>query len=250
MSKDKCTPSWLCEGSNEYEMNRLFDEYELYPHGYLRASYRDRVWGLNKPLGSVELLSQSRAEDNAAMYILGFPRQRIPGREPWRKPASPRNIGKLWAARPHGRMLSKPLLECRSRISTTSSRIIGARTFLLCVLGLRDTPAITLRFDRQLAPGSFYAFPKTYIPYVFCVNAPVGAWSPKQREDGFKLPPGVSDTRIGFCGGGCIVLGIPPDTAIGKYVFAMQAPDGKKAEVPFQHGAVAATIRLAPSRIT
>ena len=105
----------------------------------------------------------------------------------------------------------------------------------LCGLG-GDQPTLAMSLNRQMAPGSFYAQPSTYIPYLFCVTgSSVGAWTPKQQQDGFVKPTGVNDPRINFCGGSCVVLAIKPDTPSGKYVFAVQAPDGRKAQATFQY---------------
>jgi len=227
-------PKWLVEGSNVYLNYQIFIASGSYTTESTEDYYRDMVWGLTSPLSSVETSDQVRAEDNNAMYILGYLASEYLAQ----------NYGELTIRRKYWEALGTARTWQDAFRTTYGLSVEDFNKKFeeyrqtnfppLCRTG-GDLTTLGLRFDRQVPPGSFFAFPKTYIPYVFCASVPVGAWTPKQREDGFKKPAGVNDPRISYCGGSCVVLAVRPDTPSGTYVFAVEAPDGKKAEATFQY---------------
>lgn len=235
-------PDWLIEGSADYEAFRLFaDVCQVNEFKRARAINRDRIWGLQSRLGSLDTMDHAHAEDTSAAWTLGL-------------------VATEFLAKNYGEQgVEKKYWEARSTRSWQdafhSAFGISADEFYgkfeayrrtnfpsYCGPGGKQT-SLTISLEGQLSPGSFHAFPATFIPYVFCVSgAQVGAWTGAQREAGFKKPTGAAGVRIGYCGGNCVVLAIRQDTPPGTYTFAVEAPDGRKAKTAIQYK------RSAPAR--
>jgi hypothetical protein len=98
-----------------------------------------------------------------------------------------------------------------------------------------------VRFVRQLAPGEMLALDQPWsdppnIPYVFCVDGISLQSLGTQLDKVFTFPSG----RAGWsaCGAGCITIYMKPSTPAGKYNFGVTLPDGRRAQVSFQHSSI------------
>jgi hypothetical protein len=228
-------PDWLIEGSADYEVFRIFVEgYQFHEFERARAINKDRIWGLHSQLSSLNTMDHAHAEDTSAAWTLGL-------------------VATEFLAKNYGEQgILKKYWEARSTRTWQDafSNTFGISTdeFYNKFEEYRRTnypsycspsenqTSLAIRLARQLSPGSFQAFPATYIPYVFCVSGTqVGTWTSAQRKAGFKKPTGTTGVRVNFCGGNCVVLAIRHDTLPGTYTFAVEAPDGRKAETLFQH---------------
>lgn len=72
------------------------------------------------------------------------------------------------------------------------------------------------------------------IPYVFCATGfQMASLTAAQKSAALKGPP----ARVGWysCGGNCLIVIIKPTTPAGAYTFAIELPDGRRAETVFQH---------------
>jgi hypothetical protein len=239
-------PKWLVEGSAEYSTYRVAVRLNLLTEEYVANAYPDRVWGLNGQLSSVETSDEVRLEDISGMYILGYVAteyiEKTYGESLYKK--------KYWEALGAANnwqdafrnAFGMPVEDLYNKFEQYRHTEYPA----LCGPGGNQV-TLGMNFNRQLPPGTFYADPPTYIPYVFCVTgSSVGSWTPQQQREGFGKPAGVGDPLIHSCGGSCVELAIRPDTPAGTYIFTVAAPDGRKAEAAFQFNKSSATLTPHP----
>ncbi len=228
-------PDWLVEGSADYESFRVFADYQFHESERIRDISKDMIGGLHNPLNSLDTMDQARAEDSKAAYTLGLVATEFLTKNYGEETI----LKKFWEIRATTRTWQDAF---RSAFGITTNDFYNKfeeyrRVNFPSYCDSSGAPTtLAMRLERQLLPGSFHAFPMTYIPYVFCVTGTqVGTWTSAQKETGFKKPTGVSDAQINFCGGNCVVLAIRQDTLPGTYTFAVEAPDGRKTETAFQY---------------
>jgi hypothetical protein len=228
-------PDWLIEGSADYEAFRLFVEgYQFQEFERVRAINKDRIWGLHSQLSSLDTMDHAHAEDSSAAWTLGLVATEFLAKNYGEQGV----MKKYWEAR--STQTWKDAFRTAFGISTAEFykkfEEYRRTNFPSYCSPSRNQTSLAIRLERQLSTGSFHAFPATYIPYVFCVSGTqVGTWTNAQKEAGFKKPTGATDVRVNFCGGNCVVLAIRQDTLPGTYTFAVEAPDGRKAETLIQY---------------
>jgi hypothetical protein len=66
-------PDWLIEESADYEAFRLFaDVFQVSEFERARAINKDRIWGLQSRLSSLDTMDHAHAEDTSAAWTLGL----------------------------------------------------------------------------------------------------------------------------------------------------------------------------------
>jgi hypothetical protein len=235
-SQEHLAPDWLVEGSANFETFRVFaEDYQFHEFERIRDMSKDMIWGLHSPLSSLDVRDQARTEDSRAPYALGLVATEFLAKNYGEETI----LKKFWETRATTRTWQDAF---RSTFGITTNDFYAKfeeyrRANFSSYCDSSGVPTtLAMRLERQLLPGSFHAFPTSYIPYVLCVTGTqVGTWTSAQKETGFKKPIGVSDAQINFCGGNCVVLAIRQDTLPGTYTFAIEAPDGRKTETAFQY---------------
>ena len=241
-------PFWLIEGSGEVASGRFAAKQGYSDLETLRRQAIQSTRGILNPLSLMETRESAFTEDNFAPYNMGYLAAEYLivtyGGEPalltkywdtmgstgqdWQtafQSAFGISIGDFYRRFEDYRALQFP--PYCGRVGTPSA-------------GTQSTP-FSIRFDRQHPPGSlrFLDVPLSLtspppVPYTFCITGiPLGTLDGKQQVAAVKLPGEASD--FWSCGGACIVLYIKPNTPPKNLVLTIQLPDGRRAEVSFQH---------------
>ncbi len=241
-------PFWLIEGSGEVACARFGAKYGYSDLETLRRQAIQSTRGILNPLSSMETQESAFTEDNFAPYNMGYLAVEYLIATYGGEPAlltkyldTMGSTGQDWQTafqstfgisiadfyRRFEEYRTSQFPPYCGRVGTPSA---GTRS-----------PPFSIRFDRQHLPGSlrFLEAPLSLaspppIPYTFCVTGfPFGTLDDKQQMTAVKLPGEASD--FWSCGGACIVLYIKPNTPPKNLILAIQLPDGKRAEVSFQH---------------
>ena len=237
-------PTWLYEGTAEFAAFRVLSHYGLYDLNSIRKDRIERTRGIVSPLSTMEVLRISEREDTRAHYDFGYLADELLA-EIAGEQAVVRKFWENYPKFPDWHQVFKATFgitdeEFYKRFEETRR----AQFPPYCgTQGVYATPApnepFAIKLVRQDPPGAlvFQSISWTLVTppptaYTFCVTGyPLVAITDKVAA--YKLPAG--NYAWLSCGGNCIILYMRPTAAPGAYTFAIELPDKRRAEAPFQH---------------
>lgn len=234
-------PLWLTEGTADYFSYQVVGRNGLLDLTRRRREVIQRTRGITSLLSSMTTLATANVEDYDTPYTMGY-------------------LAVEYLAARYGE--EKLLTQYwKTRDATASFRDAFEKTFGVPATDFyrefeeyraREFPpycsanaaeqklgALALTFNRRLEPGAM-AFDaigwsqSPNVPYVFCAQGiQIGLMTDDASYRVAKLPTG----GVGWtsCGGNCLVAYLRPDTPAGNYVFALEFPDGRRAQAAFEH---------------
>jgi hypothetical protein len=235
-------PRWLIEGSAELAAYRVLGNAKLTDLERIHKDKANATRGILNPLSSMETLKGAEAEDTETPYTVGylaveFLTSRYGEDAVFKKYWQARATAPTWQAAfqtAFGVIPDEFYKKFEEYRRTQFPPYCGT-------IGNAPDPAsvpFAVQFDRRLAPGelTFASMPWTTapnIPYTFCVNGLLLS-SLSDKSKAYKFPAEYGGWAS--CGGNCIAVYMRPSTRSGTYTFAIEAPDGRRAEATFQHG--------------
>jgi hypothetical protein len=239
-------PLWLYEGAARSAVNRAFASQGLVNLDQIYTEYVNSVRGILSPLSAFETLKAAEAEDTEAPYSLGYLAVEFLiskyGND------SLAMLVKFWEAQGKGAKwedafrstFGMSVGDFYPRFEEYRRNQYPPYCGTVGVPIAQATPApLEVRFINRQRSGvvTFWESAWTQspnIPYTFCViGFPWGALPHDQKSASLKSPKDYAG--LYSCGGGCIILYMKPTTAAGRYTFAVELPDGRRAETTFEH---------------
>ena len=250
-------PTWLIEGSADFESYRVISDLGQANLDEVRSDKIIQIRGLLNSLSSMELLKTAESEDPSAPYALGYLAVEMLVSDY----GGESSLLQFWDDQRKGVQWDTAFLSAFGiPLNVFYGKFEEYRrtkfppycgTVQTSLSNATPTPtSLTLRFDRQHPPGALTYSGDPYgaspnIPYTFCVSGfALSSLTEDQERAAYKVPTGAIAWRS--CGGNCIILYMRPAAPSGTYTFAIELPDGRRAETSFQQVSNPATATPRP----
>ena len=231
-------PLWLIEGSADYFAYRLDANFGMLDQRQRRSEVINQTRGIVSPLGTMDTLKNSDAEDYLAPYMMGY----LAGHY-----GEDKVISEYWHIRSTASSSSQAfektfgisLGDFYRQFEEYRAKEFPAYCILAGGMNQPTPSSINIRFDRQLAPGdlsfkSAYWSQAPFIPYIFCVSGlQFGLLTDDDQGRSLRLPSGAESWLP--CGGNCLVVYMRPQAPAGTYTVQLELPDKRRATTTFEH---------------
>jgi hypothetical protein len=239
---DDQAPLWLREASAEYGSYVVIANAGLVDLNRLTKAKIERTRGILNPLSTMETLKGAEVEDTETPYSLGF----VAARFIAANYGEPALLRKYWQVRATSATWQDAFQSAFGVSVDDFYRTFEEyrRTALPPYCGTVGEPAattLTVKFDRQFPPGTlnfqdfiYSVWSPDATGYTFCIKGyPLATTSWDFASKVLKYP--TDKAKLDSCGGSCWIVYMNPNSPAGPYTFAVELPDGRRAEATFQH---------------